>query len=110
MREGSFVAQEAHSEGNFYLEPRAPGNVPSVYSLQSVYGIQVAQSSGGLGTAWEIWKQRKWLAILVFLPVFTAVMSVTMFLPAIYQSTATILIERRQVPDSVCPIHDHRGY
>ena len=92
------MAQEAHNEGNFSIESRAPGNVPSVYSLQSVYGIQVAQGAGGLGTAWEIWKQRKWLAILIFLPVLTAVMSVTMFLPAVYQSTATILIERRQVP------------
>src|SRR4030095_1135306 len=97
-RGGSFVAQEAHSEENFSLEPRAHGNVPSVYSLQSVYAIQVAQSSGGLGTAWEIWKQRKWLAIFIFLPVFTAVMSVTLLLPAVYQSTAIILIERRQVP------------
>src|SRR6267143_2169912 len=98
IRGGSFLAQEAHSEGNFYLEPRAPGNVPSVHSLQSVYGIQVAQSSGGLGTAWEIWKQRKWVAILIFVAVFPAVVSVTMFLPAIYQSTATLLIERHQVP------------
>src|SRR5713101_3570200 len=98
IRGGSFLAQEAHSEGNFYLEPRAPGNVPSVYSLQSVYGIQVAQRPGGLGTAWEIWKQRKWLAILVFLAVFPAVVSVTICLPAIYQSTATILVERHQVP------------
>jgi uncharacterized protein involved in exopolysaccharide biosynthesis len=63
-----------------------------------VYGIQLAPSSGGLGTIWNVWKQRKWLAILVFLPVCTAVMSVTMLLPATYQSTATILIERRQVP------------
>ena len=81
------MAQEAHSEGNLYLEPRTHGNVPNVYSmynLQSVYGIQGAQKSGGLGTAWEIWKQRKWLAIFIFLPVFTVVMSVTIFLPAIY--------------------------
>ena len=104
------MAQEAHSEGNFYLEPRAPGNVPSVYSLQSVYGIQLAQSPGGLGTAWEIWKQRKWLAILIFLPVFTAVMSVTMLLPATYQSTATILIRAAPGSRRVCPIYDHRGH
>ena len=75
-------------------------NVYSMYNLQSVYGIQVAQRSGGLGTAWEIWKQRKWLAIFIFLPVLTVVISVTMLLPATYQSTATILIERRQVPDA----------
>jgi polysaccharide chain length determinant protein (PEP-CTERM system associated) len=94
------VAQEAHSEGNVYLEPRAPGNVPSLYSLQSAYGIQVAQKPGGLGIAWEIWKQRKWLAIFIFLPVFMVVMGVTMVLPAVYQSTATMIIERRQVPEA----------
>jgi polysaccharide chain length determinant protein (PEP-CTERM system associated) len=70
-----------------------------MYNLQSVYGIQGAQRSGGLGTAWEIWKQRKWLAIFVFLAMSTAVVSITIFLPAIYQSTATILIERHQVPE-----------
>ena len=51
-----------------------------------------------IATAWEVWKQRKWLAILIFVAVFPAVVSVTMFLPAIYQSTATLLIERHQVP------------
>jgi polysaccharide chain length determinant protein (PEP-CTERM system associated) len=65
-----------------------------------MYGIQLAQPTGGLGTAWEIWKHRKWLAIFVFLPLCTVGMSVTMLLPATYQSTATILIERRQVPDT----------
>ena len=94
------MAQEARSEGNVYLEPRAPGTVSSIYSIQNVYGIQSAQKPGGLGIAWEIWKQRKWLAILVFLAVFTSVVSVTMFLPAIYHSTATILIQRNQVPDA----------
>ena len=94
------MVQEAHSEGNLYLEPRALGNVSSVYSIQSVYGIQSAQKSGGLRTAWEIWKQRKWLALLVFVAVFTAVVSVTIFLPSIYQSTTTILIERHQVPEA----------
>src|SRR5262245_19822855 len=100
IRGDSFVAQEAHSEGNVYLERRTLGNVPSVYSLQSLYGIQVAQRSRGLGTAWEIWKQRKWLAIFVFLPVFTAVTCGILFLPIVYQSNATILIERRQVPEA----------
>jgi len=100
MRGGSVLAQEARSEGNVYLEPRAPSTVSSIYSIQNVYGIQSAKKPGGLGIAWEIWKQRKWLALLVFLAVFTAVVSVTIFLPSIYQSTATILIERHQVPET----------
>jgi len=40
------------------------------------------------------------LAIFVFLAVFPAVVSVTMCLPAIYQSRAIILIERHQVPEA----------
>ena len=60
------MVQEAHSEGNFYLEPKTLGNVPSVYSLQSVYGIQVAQL-WAWDCLWRIWKQRKWLAIFVSL-------------------------------------------
>jgi polysaccharide chain length determinant protein (PEP-CTERM system associated) len=47
-----------------------------------------------------MWKRRKWLAILVFIEVITVVVSVTLFLPGIYQSTATILVERHQVPEA----------
>jgi succinoglycan biosynthesis transport protein ExoP len=82
---------EAHSEGNVSLELR---------SVSRAYGIQVTQRHEGVETAWEIWKRRKWLAILVFIAVFTAVVSVTMFLPDIYQSTTTILVERQQVPEA----------
>jgi succinoglycan biosynthesis transport protein ExoP len=82
---------EAHSEGNVSLELR---------SVSRAYGIQVTQRHEGVETAWEIWKRRKWLAILVFIAVFTAVASVTMFLPDIYQSTTTILVERQQVPEA----------
>ena len=69
MRGGLSLAQEARSEGDVYLEPRPSGTVSSIYSIQSVYGIQSAQKPGGLGIAWEIWKQRKWLAILIFLAI-----------------------------------------
>ena len=50
MRGGSFLAQEARSEGNVYLEPRAPGTVSSVYSIQNVYGIQSCPKVRG---AWD---------------------------------------------------------
>jgi succinoglycan biosynthesis transport protein ExoP len=85
------LIRETHSEGNFYLEPR---------NVSRAYGIQIAQRHEGFENAWEIWKRRKWLAILVFIAVFTAVVSVTMFLPDIYQSTTTILVERQQVPEA----------
>jgi polysaccharide chain length determinant protein (PEP-CTERM system associated) len=82
---------EANSEAKFYLEPR---------NVSRAYGRQIAQRYGGGENAWEIWKRRKWLALFVFLAIFTAVVSVTMFLPDIYQSTTTILVERQQVPEA----------
>src|SRR5262245_60103079 len=43
--------------------------------------------------------RRKWLALVVFLLPFTIGASFLTFLPNIYQSTATVLIERQQVPE-----------
>jgi uncharacterized protein involved in exopolysaccharide biosynthesis len=47
-----------------------------------------------------MWRRHKWLAIVVFITVLTAVLSVVVFLPNVYQSTATILIERQKVPEA----------
>jgi uncharacterized protein involved in exopolysaccharide biosynthesis len=46
----------------------------------------------------RIWRRRKWLALLFFVLPFTAATTVVVFLPNIYQSTATVLVERQQVP------------
>ena len=64
--------------------------------------MQAAQQGRGIdaGVVLDIWRRRKWLAIFIFAVVFTAVTSVAMFLPNVYQSTATILVERQQVPES----------
>jgi polysaccharide biosynthesis transport protein len=56
--------------------------------------------SNGLEVAWEVLNRRKWLAILTFGGVFAAVVSTVMFMPDIYQSTATVLIERQQIPEA----------
>jgi succinoglycan biosynthesis transport protein ExoP len=48
----------------------------------------------------RIWKRRKWLALLLFAVPFTAAASVVAFLPNVYQSTATALVERQQVPEA----------
>lgn len=47
-----------------------------------------------------IWRRRKWLAILVFALPFAAATSVILSLPNLYRSTATVLVERQQVPES----------
>src|SRR6516165_6770145 len=95
INRSSLLHGETNREEPSYLELSNVSNVSRVYGKQvvsHVYGIQVADNQGGVANAWEVWKQRKWLAILIFIAVFTAVVSVTMLLPAIYQSTTTIVI------------------
>ena len=48
----------------------------------------------------RIWRRRQWLAVLLFVLPFTAIASVVVFMPNIYQSTATVLVERQQVPEA----------
>ena len=52
-----------------------------------------------LELAAHVWGRRKWIALLTFLPLATAVVCVVAFLPHLYQSTAVVLVERQQVPE-----------
>ena len=54
----------------------------------------------GLDLALAVWSRRKWLAILVFAGPFVAATSIVKFLPDIYGSTATVLIEGQQLPEA----------
>jgi polysaccharide chain length determinant protein (PEP-CTERM system associated) len=54
-----------------------------------------------LEVAREVATRRKWLAIFVFGGVFAAVVSIVRFLPDVYRSSATVLIERQQIPDQL---------
>lgn len=47
-----------------------------------------------------IWSRRKWLALLVFAVPFVAGASLILSLPGLYRSTATVLVERQQVPEA----------
>src|SRR5215468_11896235 len=47
------------------------------------------------------WGRRKWLAIVVFTLPFVTAVSLIMFMPGIYRSTATILVDRQQVPETM---------
>ena len=53
-----------------------------------------------LELAGAVWRRRKWLATLVFLVPLTAATSVIAFVPNLYQSTATVLVDRQQVPEA----------
>lgn len=47
-----------------------------------------------------LWRRRKWLALLVFAVPATVVAGVATSLPSVYRSTATVLVERQQVPEA----------
>jgi len=47
-----------------------------------------------------VWSRRKWLAILAFAAPAAAAVSLITFLPNIYRSTATVLVDRQQVPEA----------
>src|SRR6185436_13051661 len=54
----------------------------------------------GLTGVLAIWSRRKWLAIIVFAGPVVAGASVISFLPNVYRSTATVLVDRQQVPEA----------
>ena len=45
-----------------------------------------------------VWKRRRWLAIFLFALPFAAMASAVASMPNLYRSTATVLVERQQVP------------
>lgn len=47
-----------------------------------------------------VWKRRKWLAVVSFLMPLTLTVGVIAFLPSLYRSTATVLVDRQQVPEA----------
>jgi succinoglycan biosynthesis transport protein ExoP len=59
-----------------------------------------ASRSAAFDLVQEVWRRRKWLAVVAFAVVFAAVASLARFLPDIYRSTATVLVERHQVPET----------
>src|SRR5213593_735438 len=54
----------------------------------------------GLDGLLAVWSRRKWLAILAFVFPMSAAASLLAFLPNIYRSTATVLVQRQQVPEN----------
>ena len=46
-------------------------------------------------------RRRRWPALFTFMAAVTAVISVVWFLPDVYRSSATVLIDRQQIPDEL---------
>lgn len=53
--------------------------------------------NSGLELVWSVWNRRKWVAILAFAASFSAVLSGVYFLPNLYKSTSTVLVESDRV-------------
>src|SRR5437879_9740629 len=62
--------------------------------------IEETRKQSALDTVLAIWSRRKWLAILAFAAPLAAGVSLIIFLPNIYRSAATVLVDRQQVPES----------
>jgi succinoglycan biosynthesis transport protein ExoP len=58
-----------------------------------------APGGAGLDLVLAVWRRRKWLAILVFLFPCVVALSLVAAMPRQYESTATILVDRQQVPE-----------
>ena len=73
--------------------------VPNVERATATMAEDAAKG-GGLSMLLAAWSRRKWLAILIFAAPAAAALSLIFFLPNIYQSTATVLVDRQQIPES----------
>lgn len=58
--------------------------------------------SNGFGVDFvlDVWKRRKWLAIVVFVAALAGAATLTLSLPPLYRATATVLVERQQVSEA----------
>jgi polysaccharide chain length determinant protein (PEP-CTERM system associated) len=65
-------------------------------------GIDDADHPGpGLAAGLAALHRRRWPALVVGVLALTAVVSVVAFLPDMYESSATVLIDRQQIPDEI---------
>src|SRR6266567_4656209 len=61
---------------------------------------ETPRKGAGVERATAIWSRRKWLAILTFAAPFSVAVGGVTSLPNIYQATATVLVDRQQVPET----------
>jgi protein tyrosine kinase modulator len=54
----------------------------------------------GLETVREVWRRRGWVGVVTFAFLAVAATSLTVCLPDLYRATATVIVERHQVPES----------
>src|SRR5262249_43944147 len=62
--------------------------------------MEVTRSQSPLDMLQAVWGRRKWLVILVFAVPIAAGVPLITFLPNIYRSTATVIVDTQQVPEA----------
>src|SRR5438477_1151459 len=62
---------------------------------------EAVRSGSMMETVKSAWGRRKWLAVVVFAVPFVTAVSLIMFMPSVYKSMATILVDRQQIPESM---------
>jgi polysaccharide chain length determinant protein (PEP-CTERM system associated) len=60
----------------------------------------VPTKGAGVQYALGVWRRRRWLVVVAFATPLAAALGLISSLPNIYQSTATVLVERQQVPEA----------
>jgi polysaccharide biosynthesis transport protein len=61
---------------------------------------QEGRTGSLLDQAKAVWDRRKWLGIFTAAAAFAAATSVVLFLPSLYTSTVTVLVDRHQIPEA----------
>ena len=61
------------------------------------------EKTGAVERFWAIWQRRKWLAITSFAAAFALLVGIAVFLPDMYTSTATVLVDQDQLGSLVRP-------
>src|SRR5205823_3226957 len=62
---------------------------------------EAVRRGSAVETVKSAWGRRKWLAVVVFAVPFVTAASLIMFMPSVYKSTAMILVDRQQVPETM---------
>jgi len=59
-----------------------------------------AERGPGFEYLLEVWRRRKWLAVVVFAAVLAGAVSLTLSLPDLYRATATVFVQKQQVSEA----------
>src|SRR5881409_3503687 len=98
-----FQLQQGHWRRAGKLLPPERRHRPGAVRTESPRSARMAEETAkgaGLDGLLAVWSRRKWLAILAFVFPMSAAASLLAFLPNIYRSTATVLVDRQQVPET----------